>query len=239
MTIPRLTGWWDEIGEDIEKLAHTTARIVDPKIDNKIALGEMLRQDPSKQQALVDLELNNPGMLEQLYGAKIAGNIKGTPSSTAKKEKAARDISDKKVTDMKDPTVAEAAALSDLRVEDALGREGRTAEVEGLHGRNEWYKFTFNKEQFMFNLEKPELLRQVEELETARAANPELKYVNLLELAKRHLEGNGGEGDAQTILALQKDNPAGYEMFNNYMDILYRNAESEEDRDFRLTMWNK
>lgn len=211
MTIPRIQGWWDEIEEDVTKLAETTARIIDPLIDNKRALGQMLRQDPTKQQALADLELNNPGLLEQLYGPGIAQQIKvAKPSTGALKEAAGRRLADTPAGDIKNPTVIEAGAIRELGAPSALDIEEQKLGIESGQQTLDYYKWKFDQDKWRAAMENPEIAARYEANQKARQQYPELALLDPYDMAKEWLEGTLDEAK---IRALASRTPEGYEMF--------------------------
>jgi len=233
----KLQGWWDEIGNDVKSLADTVVRTIDPQFDNKVALGKMLREDPTKQQGLVDMESLNPGILNQLYGSKIAENIIGTPSTGAAIEKAGRGLVGKDVKDIP-MTFENSGALAKAGVKDQLDVKGQEADIEGKLQQTEFYKWSFDQQKWEASMKNPEIKARYESAQQARANFPELALIDPYKLAERWLTGNA---DQQEIDALSTLSPAGYEMFKTAVQDMGQNARSnqaleQDDKQFNARM---
>lgn len=228
--MPRLTGWWDEIEGDVEKIAQTVARVVDPKFDNKLALGQMLREDPTKQQALVDMESINPGILDSLYGSKLAEQIKnsGTASTAARAETAGRNIAGKKAKDIVNPTVSESAALSKQGVKTALDIKQQETGIDAQEQQTDYYKYVFDQLKWNDALKNPLIKAEYDQIQKDRELYPTMALNDPFEMAKDFLEGNM---DGQKLRELKRVSPEGYEMFNTAVRLLGENARQDRMDD--------
>lgn len=66
MSIPYLKGWWDEIAQPMEKLAHAIPRIINPNLDTQLYVKKKLIDDPTYLQQLADAEAETPGLVKRL-----------------------------------------------------------------------------------------------------------------------------------------------------------------------------
>ncbi len=220
--VQKLTGWWDQIEGDALRLAETITKTIDPLIDNKRALAQMLREDPTKQQSLVDLDTLNPGVLEQMYGSQVATNIKkgASASTAARTELAGRNISGKPLNTDTVKTVADRAALAKAGVQ-------TPEQLAGDVQQGEYYGWRFSQEKFDASLANADKKRQFDELESFRQQIPELKAVNLKDLAKKTLERSLDEIDNKTLELLRNDSPAGYELYEKYLQFMNEAARDD------------
>ncbi len=226
MTIPRLNGTWDEIGESVKSLAQTITRSIDPHFDNKLALSQMLREDPTKQQALLDLDLNNPGLLEGLYGKDVTNKLRGMggASAAAKVEKTKRNLVDKPVGEVGD-TVGEEAALAEMGVDNALKRNIKNAELDATRQQTDYYSSKLFQDNYIFELTKGKYAEQYKADQQARAMYPDLAMLDPYQMAMRHFQGTL---DVNELHALADKSKEGTEMFWRAYNTLVQTAQDDK-----------
>ena len=95
--LPQIGNWGAEFGQAMANLGGGIGGIINPNQDAQARMRQMLIQDPSLKQKLIDMEAMNPGSVAQMYG-KWATNLgQGTMSTGAEMEVAQRGLAGQSV----------------------------------------------------------------------------------------------------------------------------------------------
>lgn len=90
MTIPYLPGWGDSLAQSLPQLGSGIAHIVNPQMDQQMALKAAIMKDPSILRQYASIERDNPGTLKSLgFGDNFSnaiGSIQATPEEALKEK---------------------------------------------------------------------------------------------------------------------------------------------------------
>lgn len=82
MTIPRLNGLWDEVGDSFMKFSQQLPNIINPNAKYLQGVRELIAKDPSMIQKYIDMESESPGILNKLGLGGLANQLSGSSPSS-------------------------------------------------------------------------------------------------------------------------------------------------------------
>jgi len=222
MTIPYLPGWFDQNKEAIQNIVGTVARVVDPTIENRMMLQQMM-QNPQNVQQLVDIASLNPQLIQNLYGAQNLSRIQGmgTPSATAQVEAASRDIL--RTGQVPETPVGEAAAAA-MRFRTPAQKRREELEIKSAEQQLDYYGFRLGQDRLEAAAKNPALQAQMRTIDAALAANPEAASYDPRGLAQEYFSGTGDRTALMSkINAMAAANPVAAELFSDSLRTISQN----------------
>lgn len=98
--IPMLEGWADQLKQPLADLGSAVANIADPKLRMQQELIKNLATHPEMSQQLIDMESQNPGTIDKVFGKQVAYLGLGAPSAGAQQSMYERDNASKPVSEI-------------------------------------------------------------------------------------------------------------------------------------------
>lgn len=85
MTVPRLTGWFDEIAPSLERLSYTIPRLLNPNLDIQRSVREAIAKNPGMLQQYADINARTPGVFDRMGLPDVTKLIQQMPESAKAK----------------------------------------------------------------------------------------------------------------------------------------------------------
>lgn len=213
MTIPYLPGWGDNLAQALPQLGQGIAHIINPQMDQQMALKAAIMKDPSILREYASIERKNPGTLKSLGFGENFGNVIGSIQATpeeALKEKEASSINAALSTPEGKRAYGHKAAFGETESETA----SRTAEAD--LAKSQKAATDLNAKVTQTSLD--ELERKNKTIGDLFKKIPDLSGVDIHKLAA---DASFGRGDPTMLARIQADptiGPVFRELQNNILE---------------------
>lgn len=208
MTIPYLQGWGDTLSQTVPQIGAGIAHVLNPNLDQQLALKKAIATNPQLAQSLADLEHQAPGTLQRLGLGNVGDTISQIPMSFAKQQENDTRNAYETNPDLKTATI-------NKKLIGQTPEEARRTTAEADLATAQAGEAVSRKREMDLDFDNKK--RQMDEIDAAWKKVPDISKYNLADLATQYFKSGKFDDPAlqQRIFA----DPVASDAFNRYIQV--------------------